>query len=108
MQSVERAARNESVFRELNEQLDAAASGLPAGPRGFVCECSNIACTAVVAVSTDHYEEVRRHPDRFIVSADESHVEPAIETIVVRRPGYWVVEKTGTAGDLAERLDPDA
>jgi hypothetical protein len=108
VQSAERAARNESVFRELNEQLDAAASGLPDGVRGFVCECSNIACAAVVAVSAGDYEEVRRHSDRFIVAADASHVEPAIEDVVVRRPSYWVIEKKGVAGEIAEDLDRDS
>jgi hypothetical protein len=108
VQSAERAARNESVFRELNEQLDAAASGLPDGVRGFVCECANIACTAVVAVSAEDYEEVRRHADRFIVAADQSHVEPAFEDVVVRRPTYWVVEKKGAAGEIAEDLDPNS
>jgi hypothetical protein len=104
----ERAARNESVFRELNEQLDAAAAGLPADVRGFVCECSNIACTAVVAVRVVEYEEVRQHPDRFIVAPDARHVDPSIEDVVRRGDDYWIVQKRGEAGAIAEQLDPNS
>ncbi len=101
-----RAARNESVFRELNEQLGAGATGAPSDIRGFVCECSDISCTAVLAVPLGEYEHVRSHPDRFIVAPDDSHVELTVERVVDRQPDYWVVEKHGTAGDVAEDLDP--
>lgn len=100
-----RAARNESVFRELNEQLGAVATGDPAIPRGFVCECADIACTEVLAVTLDEYERVRKESERFIVAPDVRHVDGSIERVVERRSGYWIVEKTGVAGDVAEQLD---
>ncbi len=101
-----RTAKNESVFRALNEQLGAAASGSASDVSGFVCECASIACTAVLAVPLGEYEEVRRHSERFIVAPDESHVDPEVEEIVDRGDSYWVVEKKGLAGVVAEGLDP--
>jgi hypothetical protein len=105
--SAARAARNESVFRELNEQLDAAATGSSSDVNGFVCECANIACTTVLAVPLGEYKDVRRHPQRFIVAPDEAHVDLEVEEIVALNAGYWVVEKRGVAGDTAEDLDPN-
>ena len=102
----ERAARNESVFRELNEQLDAAATGSSSDVSGFVCECANIACAAVVAVPLGDYQAVRQHPDRFIVAPDDSHVDLTVEEIVSREPEYWVVQKTGARRRPRGVLDP--
>jgi hypothetical protein len=106
--SATRAATNESVFRQLNEQLDAAATGSSSDVNGFVCECANIACTAIVAVPLGEYQEVRRHAERFIVAPDEAHVDRAIEEVVGVHEEYWVVEKRGTAGAVAEQLDPNS
>jgi hypothetical protein len=101
-----RAARNESIFRGLNEELEASARGSASDVSGFVCECANIACTAVLAVPLGEYERVRAHPERFIVAPDESHVDPRLEEVVARKAEYWVVEKKGAAGAVAEALDP--
>ena len=100
-----RAARNESVFRELNEQLEAASSGAPSEVKGFVCECADIACTAVVAVALGAYERIRENSTRFIVAPDAAHVDLSVEKVVERQPDYWVVEKVGLAGDIADELD---
>ena len=54
-----RAARNESIFRSLNEELGASASGSGADVNGFVCECANIACTAVLAVPVLIHNAIR-------------------------------------------------
>ena len=51
-------------------------------------------------------KEVRSNPERFIVGPDDSHVDPNVEDVVKRTPEYWVVEKKGVAGDIAEDLDP--
>ena len=36
------------------------------------------------------------------------HNLPEIERIIERTEGYWVIEKEGAAGELAEELDPRA
>lgn len=100
------AARNESIFRELNEHLGAAVEGAPSEERGFVCECADMSCTEVLAVQIPAYEAVRRDPQRFIVAPDDAHVDLTVEKVVERTDGYWVVEKVGVAGDVAADLDP--
>ena len=74
----ERVARNESIFRDANEQLRAsfeleqdAETRLP-----FLCECANPRCTRVLLVSLEEYAEVREHPARFLTLPDELAVLP--------------------------------
>ncbi len=101
----ERAARNESIFRELNEHLDASAdSVLDDAERAFVCECADISCAEVLTITPREYERIRRDAQRFVVAPSERHVDLTIERVVERHDGYWAVEKHGRAGDLAERL----
>lgn len=99
------AARNEDIFRELNEHLEAASSGDGGSVKGFVCECSDISCSALLAVPLEDYERVRQDSKRFIVAPGDEHVDPTIEHVVERCSTYWIVEKTGAAGDVAEALD---
>jgi|SRR5579863_3275823 len=103
----QRAARNEALFREVNEniaRLEEHASG-SASPPSFICECASDACTDHVPVDVETYQRVREDPRRFIVLPD--HVDETLETIVETHSGYVIVEKTGTAGIVAERTsDP--
>lgn len=100
-----RAAQNESIFRELNDHLGATSVGSPSDERGFVCECADMSCTEVLVVPLGEYEAVRTDAARFIVAPDEAHVDSKVEKVVEQMDGYWVVEKIGIAGDIAEELD---
>jgi hypothetical protein len=98
----QRAARNEALFREVNEniaRLDERA-GSSAPPPVFICECSRESCTEHVSVDEETYRRVREHPRRFVILP--GHLDGAIESIIETHPGYLIVEKTGTAGDIAE------
>jgi hypothetical protein len=103
-----RAAINENTFREINEQLVAAVA-LDADDdelHDVVCECARVDCTELVTVTVAEYDEVRESGERFIVAPAAEHVAPEHERIVERRDRYWIVEKLGPAGDVAEALDP--
>ena len=66
----ERAAENEALWREVNENVEAAAMRLEVAPGGqarFVCECGDDGCTVVIEVPLLVYEWVRANPRRFIV-----------------------------------------
>ena len=106
----ERVARNEALFREVNENVQQLAerfSTAPDAPAGFVCECADDACTSLVDVPLEVYERVRRDPRRFVVLP--GHVLGEIERVVEETPGYVVVEKsTPTAVKIVERHDPRA
>lgn len=102
----ERAARNEALFREVNEQAQRLGDQWrPAGePTQFVCECADTACLERIAVPTEIYEQVRANPRRFLVRPGHQH--PELETLVTANDDYLVVEKTGASGRVAEQTDP--
>jgi hypothetical protein len=101
-----RLAANETMFRELNERIDAAARrhGEDSHVYAFVCECSNTDCTVKIELSLAEYEAVRAHGSRFAVA--KGHALPDVETVVDAREGYDVVEKEDAAADYAEAHDP--
>lgn len=99
----ERAARNEALFREVNEQVNALASDSH-GSAEFLCECGNADCTERVHVPLRLYEQIRTNPRAFLLVP--GHENDEFETAVERGVGYLVVEKEGTAGRIAERTDP--
>jgi hypothetical protein len=98
----QRAARNEALFREVNENIARLEEryGSAAQPI-FICECSHDSCTEHVPVDEETYRRVREHPRRFIVLP--GHVDKTLEAVVETHPSYLIVQKTGTAGDIAEQ-----
>jgi hypothetical protein len=101
--SAARAAKNESLFREVNERIleleDAFGPTAQPALSGFVCECSRIDCTSKVEMTTDEYRDVRESPSRFAVVP--GHVDPDHERVVRRTDRFVVVEKFGAAGAIA-------
>jgi hypothetical protein len=102
----ERIARNDSTFREANEQIAAYASDHEfAAPVPFICECATESCMEVVNLSLAEYEEVRSAPTRFFVAPGHQGSEGAVG-MLEDRERYLVVEKGGRAGQVATELDP--
>lgn len=108
----EKAARNQSLFRAVNEQIrglqENASFSAGSGPlvpvSEWVCECANPACMERIALSPDEYGEVRSAGNRFAVAPDDVHIFPDVEDVTERYAGYWVVEKRGKAKEIAEHL----
>ena len=102
----ERLAKNEILFREINERIEEAADGL--GLDGhvfeFVCECADADCTLRLPLTLAQYEEVRSDPTQFVVVP--GHEVPRIETVLVRTDAYEIVRKQGDAGERAAERDP--
>jgi len=111
----ERAARNEDLFRKLNEAIEPMNSAQawfePSIP-DWVCECADESCTEAVNLTAAEYEAVRADPTHFLVAPSLKHVVGSVERVVERHERYWVVEKAGAAGELTEildeRSDPDS
>ena len=99
----ERLARNEALFREVNERLQELGrrTGTAEGGLDAVCECADETCVQRIHLSVREYERVRAHPRRFVTRP--GHVAD-VERVVARAEGYVVVEKHGEAGDVAEAL----
>ena len=102
------SARTQSLFRDVNERVreinTAFKEQVPLGD--WVCECAETACTKRIGLTTPEYEAIRAHPRRFAVAASDYHVVDEIEDVVERQDRFWVVEKHGPAGELAEKVDP--
>ena len=102
----ERLARNETLFRAVNENIEeSASSGQPDEHRfEFFCECSNIDCTLLVPMTVSEYEQVRADPRQFVVAL--GHELPEIENVVYRTGAYQVVLKEGEAAEFVTEHDP--
>jgi hypothetical protein len=102
----ERVARNETLFREVNERIKQVNASLATVQQtDFLCECGDESCTEPVSLSMAEYEAVRAEPTQFAVVPD--HVVPSIERIVRSNRRYAVVAKTDPdVARVAEIEDP--
>jgi hypothetical protein len=104
----ERAAKNEALFRSVNEEIEKlglfeseSAERLAA----FVCECSDGTCADQVQLTLAEYEEVRSESRWFAVAP--GHVTAEVEHVVRTTDRYLIVEKdTPGAAEIAESTDP--
>jgi hypothetical protein len=103
----ERVARNEALFRQVNErvrEVSQAFATFDPTPVDFVCECGNQDCTEPITLTLAEYEAVRAVPTRFFVLA--SHVIPQVERVVSEHGTYVIVEKLVGEQELAEEMSP--
>jgi hypothetical protein len=100
----ERAARDQSLFREVNERLEQQMSTLSMFHE-FVCECADAECSENISLTHDEYEEIRGHPARFAMKP--GHIISEVEHVVGGAPDrYVVVQKIEKAGLIATHFDP--
>lgn len=102
------AARNQALFRLVNEKMKDLNSAMAALTETFTiaCECADLDCLRLIEIAPSDYEVVRAEPRQFVVCT--GHVYAEIETVVRAAEGYVVVEKFATAGEAAETLVPEA
>jgi hypothetical protein len=102
----ERVARNETLFREVNERIKRVNVGLATVEASdFLCECGDDGCTDPISLTMREYEEVRADPTHFAVVPD--HVVPDVEQVVAQSDRYAVVAKTDPdAVEVAVSEDP--
>jgi hypothetical protein len=104
----ERAARNQALFRDINERIEDLNEGfgvvLPI--REWICECAHDTCTERVSMTTDEYESIRKDGAQFFVAPSDEHVWADVELVVARTERYWILEKVGEAGAMAKAADP--
>ena len=101
-----RLARNEALFRQVNERLKDVSELLGHADSGpdFVCECADEGCTERIRLSLAEYEWLRANPRRFVVLPGHERIE--LERVFDDRGRYLVVEKIGVPGEVAEDTDP--
>ena len=98
----ERAAKNQSLFREVNERIEdlSRSATFPS----FVFDCCDESCDETIALTLEEYERVRADANRFAVLP--GHEVAEVEQVVEATDRYVVVAKLGAGGQVAERLDP--
>jgi hypothetical protein len=101
--SLERLARNQALFREVNERLLELNDGSYDGRLEIVCECSREDCTTTLVMRDEDYESTRAHSTYFLVTSGHELLE--VERVVDRHDGFTVVEKLVEI-DYAAETDP--
>jgi hypothetical protein len=87
----ERIVETEELFRRVNE---AQAAGAEDDQAAFVCECANLHCHELVAVSAEEMEALHSRPNYYIVLS--GHEITDFEETVLDRDDYVVVRKHET------------
>jgi hypothetical protein len=105
MDFAKRAARNEEIFRDVNERIDEGADlhGVDR-PLPYHCECSTVSCLQTLELRPPEYDRVAGERYRFVVVP--GHEDPAVELVVETHDGYLVVEKIGEAREQLDRDHP--
>ena len=101
-----RAARNQSLFRAVNEKIRDLNEAFSSLTETFViaCECADTTCIRTLEISRDEYVAVRKEPRHFAVL--NGHVYPEVEKVVGETERYVIVEKNAVAGEIADQLAP--
>ena len=99
----ERIAKNETVFRAANREIEHAVQATGGGTDQSIevlCECGRHGCRGVITVTVEDYDGVHSQDDRFVVL--RGHESTEIEKVVAERANYLVVDKFGEAEDIVE------
>jgi hypothetical protein len=101
-------AKTESLYREVNERVNDVSTQRASFdmPQDVICECAQPECVERITMNAVEYRGLRSRSTWFIIAPLNQHFFPEIERIVVKDGHYWVVEKHGKAGAVAEKLDP--
>lgn len=97
----ERAAKNQSIFREVNERMEELSGSSPF--TSFVCECANESCLQRCNLTLKEYEAIRSGPNSFFVLP--GHDIPEADRIINSSERYSVVAKVGVGAAIAEEFD---
>jgi hypothetical protein len=101
----DRAARNEEIFRSVNEGIVAGAKQHNVSwPFPFHCECSSASCVETLSIAPHDYERITSKRFRFVVMP--GHENAGVERIAETHEAFLVVEKTGEARDQIARDHP--
>jgi hypothetical protein len=103
-----RIGENESIFRQVNEQIEGVNTGLADvadGKMHIVCECGDLHCAVTIPVALEVYERVRADSTLFIVKS--GHIVEDLEDVVAGGAAYQIVRKRpGGPAEVARATDP--
>jgi hypothetical protein len=97
-------ARNEALFREVNERVHEVSEDRATLTTDFVCECGNTECTETIPLRDEEYEHVRSDPLLFAVVPGHEILD--VEEVVAENQRFNLVRKHVAEAALAEQTDP--
>src|SRR5947208_1696921 len=102
----EAQAKNEELFRKVNERIESLSEAVAPSDQTmeYLCECDRPDCYERVKASRDEYESVRADPTHFIVLA--GHEDRRVERVADSNERFLIVEKRGAAARDAVETDP--
>jgi hypothetical protein len=100
----ERLARNEAMFRSVNERVEEVVQPGPTEAIDFLCECGDAECVEKITLTREEYESIRTDGVQFAVVT--GHEIPAIENVVRRADRFLVVRKHPEEAQIARETDP--
>ena len=100
----ERLARNEALFREVNERVEELSGGTALEQVEFVCECGDESCIQTIPLTRPEYEQLRADPVHFAVVPGHEILE--VENVVSEGDRFYVVRKHGEEQEIARATDP--
>jgi hypothetical protein len=99
----DRLARNETLFREVNERIEEIRSQ-EEDRIDFLCECGVEQCNDPIALTVFEYERLRADPTTFAVAP--GHSIDDVEDVVSKTERFYVVRKHPAEQDIARSTDP--
>ncbi len=110
-QRKDRLAKNEALFRSVNERVKALAAELPLeelvggeSTEAYLCECTDSGCMETIRLTHAEYERVRQSPVTFVVRP--GHSLTTVERVVDETDRYWVIEKLAHEQEVVRASDP--
>lgn len=101
---VERNARTQVLYREVNNRIQAIEESFGAPPSMEVmCECGR-GCTVRLKVAPVEYARVRAESTYFLVAPE--HQAPEVDRVVEDHGSWLLVEAIGVAAEIARRGCP--
>lgn len=97
-------ARNEALFREVNERVQEVSEDRATLTTDFVCECGKAACTDTIPLRDEEYEHVRSDPLLFAIVPGHEILD--VEEIVAENQRFYVVRKNVEEAVVAKQTDP--
>jgi hypothetical protein len=97
-------ARNEALFREVNERVQEVSENRATLTTDFLCECGDASCTRTIPLRDEEYEHVRSDPLLFAIVP--GHEIPDVEEVVAENERFNVVRKHIAEGVIAQKTDP--
>lgn len=88
---IEKIARTEALFREVNERIAESAERFDVTQTNFICECADPRCTHRIEATLEEYERVREDGDTFLLVP--GHEDERVEAVVKSSNAHAVVEK---------------